>query len=207
MGTLEWQVLLPMTAAKQWVIKASVVLALTVLLGLVLPVALLKVTSVPGALDPVSLPLTTAVAAVTLLAAGGLYVSSFCRSPLWAFLMALPAVVGSTMFLRLAFDLVSTASIFAARQFVGGTMASGIPTVPSAGIGRNVEAQIMNAITLAMIGGLIAILLRFGFVNHRSTDPVPSRVWKQTIVVIVFAMAIVIVMATMRAIRLLHHPF
>ena len=199
MGTLEWQVLLPMTAAKQWAIKASVVLVLTVLLGLVLPIALLKVTSVPEALDPVSFPLTTAVAGVMLLATGGLYVSSLCRSPLWALLMALPVVLGSTMFLRLAFHSVRPASVIAAKQFVGMTAGGGI--------GRNTEAQITYAVTLAMIGGLIAILLRFGFVNHRSTDRVASRVWKQAIVVAAVAMVTVIAVSIMGAIRLLHYPF
>ena len=76
MGTLEWQVLLPIAVWKQWAVKVGVVLGLAVVLALGLPMMLLYVGGVVRAATQMSVLVgRNAIAIVILIAAGSLYVS------------------------------------------------------------------------------------------------------------------------------------
>ena len=176
-GTLEWQILLPIAAWKQWAVKVGVVLGLTMILALGVPAALGLLSRFIG-VDAVSFSqVDSATISVTLLATGSLYVSSLCRSGLWALLMSIPAVVGSTMFLQLAFEWVGGPSFAAARQLAGNTM----PTSR-----RPFYFIQPEGLWLLLIAGFIAMLLGFAFANHRSADRAASRVWNQVIAMAVF---------------------
>lgn len=101
-GTLEWQVLLPMAAWKQWVIKAAVVFALAIALAFGLPVAFFYLS---GLLRPTSrlslMAASNAITVIILAAAGSLYVSSLSRGALRALVMSIPAFFAAILFMQL----------------------------------------------------------------------------------------------------------
>ena len=85
LGTIEWQMTLPMASWQQWIVKVGVVLGVAGVLALGLPGAL--------GLLPDRLLLARLGVAVLMLAAGSLYVSSASHSSLWALLTAIVAMV------------------------------------------------------------------------------------------------------------------
>jgi ABC-type transport system involved in multi-copper enzyme maturation permease subunit len=83
LGTLEWQLLLPVSSRKQWVVKVAVVVSLALLLALALPAMLVSAYSGQGAVG------------VVAAAIAGLYVSSTCSTGLWAMVLSLPFWFGA----------------------------------------------------------------------------------------------------------------
>jgi hypothetical protein len=181
--TLQSQLLLPMAAWKQWAVKVGVVFASSMVLGLGLPRVLLPVTQSAGVTAGVNaIPFTesqAATLAVLLLASGSLYISSLCRSGLWALIMSLPTVVGSALFLQLSFQWLANPAYAAVRSLTGQPLPrfSGFYVYPP------------QALSYLLIAGVIAIALRFAFINHRSADRPAKRVWVQAIVMAAFVAA------------------
>ena len=98
LGTIEWQMTLPMASWKQWIVKVGVVLGVAGFLALGLPGAL--------GLLPDRVLLARLGVAVLMLAAGSLYVSSASHSSLWALLTAIFAmVVAAALAVRVALSL------------------------------------------------------------------------------------------------------
>ena len=98
LGTIEWQMTLPMASWKQWIVKVGVVLGVVGALALGLPGAL--------GLLPDRVLLARLGVAVLMLAAGSLYVSSASHSSLWALLTAILAmVVAASLAVRVALSL------------------------------------------------------------------------------------------------------
>ena len=170
-GTLEWQVLLPMTAAKQWAVKAGVVFGLTIVLALGLPAVLIYFGGrILGGATPSLVGSESFIALALLLASGSLYVSSLCSSALWALVMSFPATLGPWIFLNVMMDWARIGWF---------TMATRVPT----------------ALTLLLVSGFIAMLLLFAFTNHRTADRDPRRVWKQVVLMAAFITAGVVMAA------------
>ena len=189
LDTLQSQLLLPMAAWKQWAVKVGVVFGSAVVLGMVLPAVLLSFSRSDGVS---AMPLTeseTVMFAVLLLAAGSLYISSLCRSGLWALLMSLPAVVGSQLFLQLSFEWLAKPSFAIVTRLSGRPMPRFFYFVPP------------RALSVLLIGGVIALALRFAFINHRSADRPATRVWTQVIVMATFVAAGIIAGAAWQALR------
>lgn len=189
--TLQSQLLLPMAASKQWAVKVGVVFASALVLGFGLAALLLSATRSAGVN---ATPLTeskTAIIGVLLLASGSLYISSLCRSGLWALVMSMPAVVGSALFVQLSFEWLGNPSFAIVRQLSGQPMPRFRPFyyVPP------------PVLSYLLIAGVIAIALRFAFINHRSADRPAKRVWMQVIVMAAFVAVGIIVGATWQAMR------
>ena len=83
-GTLEWQLLLPMATWKQWAVKVGTTLGLAGLLSFGLPVAL--------AAGDVGVNAAHA-GAIIFLTTGSLYVSSLCRNGLRALMVSAPVML------------------------------------------------------------------------------------------------------------------
>lgn len=83
-GTLEWQVLLPMATWKQWAVKVGTALGLAGLLSFGIPVVL--------AAGHVGVNAWHA-GAIIILTTGSLYVSSLCRSGLRALMVSAPVML------------------------------------------------------------------------------------------------------------------
>jgi ABC-type transport system involved in multi-copper enzyme maturation permease subunit len=172
--TLQSQLLLPMAASKQWAIKVGVVFASAIVLGIGLPALLVSAARSAGVN---SIPLNEwVIGAVMLLATGSLYISSLCRSGLWALVMSMPAAVGSQLFLQLSFDWLANPSYAAARSLAGKPLPRFPPFyyIPS------------RAWSYLLIAGVILLALRFAFINHRFADRPAKRVWLQVIVMATF---------------------
>ena len=170
-GTLEWQVLQPMAASKQWAVKVGVVWVVAMVLALGVPTLLVYFGRLMRSGGPAwSLrPELVTSTFVTMLTSGSLYVSSLSRSGLWALVMSLPATLGAWIFLNLSMSWI--------------------------GIGWFKAARIPAMLTLLLIGGFVAILLRFASANHRSSDRPAERVWRQVLFMAAYIGAAVIAMA------------
>jgi len=91
LGTLGWQVLLPIAAWRQWAVKAAVVLVLSLGLAIGVPAILYALfASGPGPV-PLGWPLATAIAAVATLS---LYASSLSTNGVRALARVAPAIGG-----------------------------------------------------------------------------------------------------------------
>lgn len=166
LGTLDWQLLLPISAARQWLVKCGVVFGVVVVLALALP-ALLAV--IKPSIEPMRV---NGMFAATLLvaAAVSLYVSSLCGSGLKALLIAVPAGFATLPVLGL--------SEAAARAILGfAQMATGHIDLPT---GYDPRVMALEAAVL------IALLLRFALINHRSIDWDARRVWRQVGLIVGF---------------------
>jgi hypothetical protein len=91
LGTLEWQVLLPMASWKQWAVKAGTAIGLSVLLAVGVPALLLFMAGIGGRTNELY-AVGVVLLGVVLMTVISLYVSSVCSSGLRAFLASLPVV-------------------------------------------------------------------------------------------------------------------
>jgi len=168
LGTLEWQMLLPMPAWQQWAVKVSVAFGLVLLLGAGLPAVLGYLT--PGDQDLV----TNGWQQVSLwlmvvpLTAGSLYVSTLCRSGVEALVLSFPSVVATLLFVRTVGDTIGPL-IFRLSY--------------PAGSRPFLSAYEIGLLLLAVGGGLVALLLWLAFLNHRSADRSVARSSKQVLVI------------------------
>ena len=155
LGTLDWQLLLPMSAARQWMVKVAFVIGLTLLLTIVLPWTLVWLLPPgPAHLYRRALPLPPAaiVLAITCLTTS-LYVSSLVSTGLRALVTALPALLGAVTFTRLI----------------------GTPSQPPWWLVAGLSPANRTALLVAVFGGVLAVVLRFALSNHRTRD----RGWKR----------------------------
>jgi hypothetical protein len=158
-GTLESQVLMPISMARQWAVKAGVVFGLCVVLALLLPLVL--GLSMPSA-QPMRIGFGFALVVICL-ASVSLYVSSVCNSGLQALLLSLPV----TLFFVVLIQAVGFVVAWVAYM-------SGV--LPRAGLfvlGLGVWA------TVLLSALFVTLLLRFALINHRSSDRAPARLWRQ----------------------------
>lgn len=120
-GTLESQVLLPMAAWRQWVLKAGMAIALALALGIGWPALLAYVH--PSA-DDLRVNVRS-VGAVIALTCGGLYASSLCTSGVKALLWSIPGmlvVIASVGFLSRSIDRAAHAFTNTGVGLAGGLL-------------------------------------------------------------------------------------
>ena len=162
LGTLPSQLLLPLAAWKQWAIKSATALGLALMVGIVLPYVLYAIVPPPD--DRLPLRLWKEPAIVILLTTLSLYVSSLCGSAVRAMVASIPVVVASGLYAVTVSGLVTAIGYRA----VGDATAS-----ESRGVWIARMTIMQTRVEYAVILGAvvtIALLLRFGFVNHRSGE-------------------------------------
>jgi hypothetical protein len=154
-GTIEWQLLLPMATWRQWVVKAGMALALAVTLGIGWPDLLAYLH--PSADDfHVNAWSAGLVIALTV---GSLYVSSLCTSGVKALVLSLPGTFLVTGLLVVLSWASQAQAVVPARH----------------------AAELSIWLSLGLALGFLAILLWFGMSNHRSGERGVSRVWRQAL--------------------------
>jgi ABC-type transport system involved in multi-copper enzyme maturation permease subunit len=184
-GTLQWQTLLPVPRWQQWSTKVGVTMALTVLLGVGLPLLLMRVSPSPDDKTlAVQMPLLTVALIVSVTVS--LYVSSVSASGVRALVVAVPSVLGLFVFVRV---------IAAAIRM----------TVPSLGpSGRHLFRgplwfyNYIGVIALVGVGALILLVLRFAAINHTLADRSIRRISQQLAWVagaLIFALALLTLVA------------
>jgi hypothetical protein len=176
LGTHHWQVLMPVSAWKQWTVKGLVVCGLSLLLGFVLPWALESMVSLPN--DVGSFRQAGSGMAVVLIgiAIGSLYVSSVSSGGLRALVAALAAaapVVALGGGLAWLFQRTWTSAVPMLRE--SGWYRSGAF--------RSVQGlvHLRSSNQIAVIVGIAAAiaLLAIALANHASADRNLKRVWRQ----------------------------
>jgi len=192
-GTLEWQVLLPVAAWKQWAVKVGVVFGLAMLLALGVPMMLLYFSGLARTASPVAnMAAQSAITIIILITAGSLYVSSLSRNRMLALVMSIPVALAAMLFLQFVLERVAFVSYAAAMRL--------FPRAPSL-FDRSVDMFPPGMPTLLLIAGFLGITLRFAFINHRSADRPAKRVWTQVILIATFVAVGIITGAAWQAIR------
>lgn len=167
LGMHDGQRLQPAPAWQQWAVKAGMALGLAVLLGVALPMLLVRL-AVTGEVGFMRLWLDLAMV-VVLLTAGSLYISSLSASGVRALAWTLPAGIAVALFVQTA----DAALRWVTLQVRGPAMAdllSGAVVPTSVGP----EQRVMFAIRVFVLT-LVPMLVWFGFVNHQRPEPNPRR--------------------------------
>jgi hypothetical protein len=155
LGTHDWQLLMPMSSTRQWLVKAAVTMSLALVLGVAVPCVLAYALPPRGDHWYVWRYFnggTTALLAA--LVSASLYVSSLCRSGLWALLASLPA-------------------IFAASAFVGVVARPVAQTLPYSwhiALSRRAVVFTPDHVAFLSVACVVALLLWLGHSNHRTAD-------------------------------------
>ena len=155
-GTLEVQLLQPVSGLGQWAVKCTVALSLALLLGFVLPVALLAIFSSRPGPGPGDMSL---VLLVIMLTSSSLYISSLVSSGVKAMTWTLPAGIGAAMFIQTTRSAIASAST---------RLGSPVPA-------DTAEASLVASQVLTLL--LVPVLLWFGFVNHTAAE----HPWRRTL--------------------------
>lgn len=148
-GTLEWQVLLPMAAWKQWAVKVGTTLGLAGLLSFGFPVVL--------ATGHVGVNAWHA-GGIIILTTGSLYVSSLCGSG------PLALMVSGMLVLSLLLSASSAAVFWSLRA----------SPFALAAVFRS-----LGALSFIPLAGVVALMLWFALENHRSAGQGAARVSRQ----------------------------
>lgn len=155
LGTLDWQLLLPMSAARQWAVKVISAVTLMLLLTALLPMALVWLLP-PGPREPshwtMHVPPLSIVLGLVCLTTS-LYVSSLVSSGLRALVTAVPALFAAITFTRLI----------------------GTPSQPPWRMVAGMSSNDRLAVLLVVLSGLLAVVAWFALMNHRTAD----RGWRR----------------------------
>lgn len=180
-GTLDSQVLQPISIAAQWSVKIAIVYGLSLTLALALPATFAHIGEF-GDLWLVMRPSIFAgpVTVLLLLITGSLYVSSLSGSTLWALMMSMPVTMAAAMFYQFAWGRVGSATYRMVAPFAREVIPRGI------GLGPVAPFRIMNAMNLLIVAGFIGLTLRFALENHRSADRAQGRLRIQVIALAAF---------------------
>ena len=187
LGTHNWQILMPVSARKQWTVKVGVVCGLCLLLGFALPGALESTALLPNDVDSMrnaSAALTTSRTsagaiipiALTGMAIASLYVSSAAMAGLRALMASLAAaapVMAAGVGLIWVFHTTSRSAVEVLRDW--GWYRSGTFRA----IEGFVDLKSDERVALIAMIGLAIVLLRLSLANHASADRNLKRVWRQ----------------------------
>jgi hypothetical protein len=176
MGTLDWQVLMPVPAWKPWAVKVLVMCGLCLLLGFALPWALESTVWLPNDVGSVREAGAVIPMALIGMAIASLYVSSASKGGLRALLASLAAAVpvmaigGGLLWL---FNTTSRSAVPVLRE--SGWYRSGAF--------RAVQdvVDLKSSDRIAIIAGFVLAiaLLRLALANHASVDRSRNRLWRQ----------------------------
>ena len=166
LGTLDWQLLMPMAVWKQWTVKVAVAIVLSLALGFGVPLAFWAVSpTVPM----VAREWQSIVAMALMLTAFGLYVSSLMTGGVRALVVTLPAV-----FVAGSFAIwFTTVIVYVYRYF--GTFRG--PVYPVFGR-RGIPSWVGVCLVLVIVCGPLILL---AYRNHRSGDRAWTRVATQLV--------------------------
>lgn len=155
-GTREWQLLLPIAASTQWAVKCGVALLLALLLGLVLPTLLIWLSATPEEVRYASFWWYRAVVPILVITTASLYLSSLAGSGMRALAIAGPVLLVAVA----ALEMISWSLSFG-RALLWPPRA------------RTPEMWLVAIVVV------LALLLWFGFVNHRAARTPARRVAMQ----------------------------
>lgn len=161
MGTLQWQLLLPIPAWHQWLVKAGVAIGLALALGLGVPALMALISSGP-VIPRLSWTFATTVVALTSIS---LYVSSLCTSGIRALVLSVPVLLAA----RVALSWTESTLFWLHWKWRGRDIL--LPPYRTL-------SEVMWGMTAA-VGLAAALLLYFAYRNHRSSERPFTQVRRQ----------------------------
>jgi hypothetical protein len=187
LGTLEWQVLLPVATRTQWTVKVAAATGLALLLAIGVPALLLASLDTAGVMRFLSRPgFAVAIAALTVVS---LYVSSLCTSGLRAVLTSVSAICAVVFFVgsvaQALFSSGRVAFLWSAPVSMA-ARASREKAWQHVGINPVNFSRLMGTLELLLVAVILAVVLKVAMANHRSADPAGGRVWTQAILMAVW---------------------
>ena len=172
LGTLEWQMLLPIASRTQWRVKAAVAFGLAIALAWGLPMTLLQLSAAgrqsvpPQVFLPLAQPLF--VGLLAMLTAAGLYASSVATSGLRALMVSIPGLYAAGLCIWLLLDRfgpVVYTIVRSQRLEPGALFVQRVTLLPPLVVGI----------------ALATLVLTFAHTNHRSADRAAGRIsWQMT---------------------------
>jgi hypothetical protein len=178
--TLDAQLLVPMPLSRQWLIKIGVVVALTGVLALLLPLALVNTFTTSHIALSAAQTLLHPRAVLMLLAISALsvYVSTLTASGLSALLVSVPSTFAAASFvMKLSREL---------QEFVYSL--DGLP-----------DWRIVDRITVVAALGVIGLVLGIAFSNHGTADRTRTRIAAQVGIAAAAALAATAVVGVVAA--------
>ena len=159
-GTLEMQLLQPLGALRQWGVKCFVTLTLALVLGFVMPAALIAMLSPASSVSSLRVSLGSNITLlVLLLTSSSLYISSLAGSGVRAMAWSLPVGIGAAIFIQTAQALIVE---------VSGRFGTPLPA-------DHTEAFVLASKVVPVLA--VPMLLWFGFINHTATE----HPWRRTL--------------------------
>ena len=166
-GTLEWQMLLPMAAWRQWALKVGILLSLALLLTVGLPVLLAYVHPLAdlNVITRGTPSIPTAVALVTMAVFISLYVSTLSNSTVKSLLISIAVVaMGSRVLpmsvLAFAHNALSVAIM---REWTSDQARDFLSRL------RYLHS-IESVLTLSLLAIVVGLVAWFALLNHRSAE-------------------------------------
>jgi len=196
LGTHQWQVLMPISAWKQWTVKGFVVCGLSLLLGFALPWALDSTVLLPSDVGSFRDAGSAMPLALIGLAIASLYVSSVSSGGLRALVASLAA---AAPVMALGGGLI---------WLFGRTWTAAVPMLRESGWYRSSAFRSVQGLVHLRSSGQIAVivaiavaiaLLWFALANHASADRNLKRVWRQIGWVGALAVVFTLVMGSLQA--------
>jgi hypothetical protein len=213
LGTLEWQLLQPAAASAQWVVKAATALALSLMLAFALPLLFETVSpwvellsTLEGPLSVRRAPLQRVLGPASLFAlvtCCSLYVSSVCAAGVRALILTWPLVAAMVVFPGILGSLASAAAwdllglqayVDASQRAFDALVAEGVTMGPAMRQIAWVPAdafvwsgRLTAGVGVGLFAGLIIMLLRLGFANHRSAERDRGRIVRQLVSLLLVA--------------------
>ena len=196
LGTLNWQVLMPVSAWQQWTVKGLVVCGLCLLLGFVLPWTLESTMWLPSDVGSFRAAGSGMPIALIGLAMASLYVSSASNGGLRALVASLAAaapVMAIGVGLVWLFDTTSTAAVPVLRE--SGWYRSGTFRAVQGFVDLRSRDQLAAIAVLV----LAIALPKLALANHASADRNKKRVWRQLGWMGAWAVVLTFVMGSLQA--------
>jgi hypothetical protein len=166
LGTLEWQLLQPISARAQFAVKIVITTTLALLLAIGLPAILTYALAGPAAW-PTARSAEVAFPLVLVLA-GSMYLSSVANSALIAFFSCVPAFLVASWFVHGVAGRIAVSTFALSHRVPAGQFARALHPADS-GLG-------------ALVWGVFALLvLLFAFENHRDADRSLGRAGAQLV--------------------------
>ena len=187
LGVVQWQMLLPMAAWQQWLVKVAVALGLALLMGVALPILLNYLSPAPDDFEIARLWRQTAIM-ITVLTSFSLYVSSLSGSAIRAMLLAFPIGIGALVLVKWiqATLFESAAAMTASRASINSLYSDQMEWM-SAGLAAVI---VMSALSLACV-------------NHRSIEGGFRRIAIQVLWFVAVPLAGVLLFAGVLVARML----
>jgi len=174
LGTLEWQVILPVATSTQWAVKVATAVGLAIVIALGLPALLGSITLAMypgmGTGSGPDVARLEVVVPIILFTTGSLYVSSLCATGIQALLISAAALPVVALFVQMVLEPLESRLFVWASDQVGAFPALGL---------RPGDTRFPTALALCLGAGFVLVMLRFAMVNHRSAERGAGRVWKQ----------------------------